>query len=39
MRRFRLRGLSKVAVEFTLAATALNLTRLWRVIPQLSPVA
>jgi transposase len=36
MRRFRLRGLSKVAVEFTLAVTALNLTRLWRVAPQLS---
>jgi transposase/IS5 family transposase len=39
MRRFRLRGLSKVAVEFTLAVTALNLTRLWRVTPQLSRVA
>ena len=35
MRRFRLRGLAKVAVEFTLAATALNLTRIWRVRPQL----
>jgi transposase/IS5 family transposase len=35
MRRFRLRGLSKVAVEFTLAATALNLTRLRHVTPQL----
>lgn len=35
MRRFRLRGLSKVALEFTLAATALNLTRLWRIAPQL----
>jgi transposase/IS5 family transposase len=35
MRRFRLRGLSKVALEFTLAATALNLTRLWRLAPQL----
>ena len=35
MRRFRLRGLSKVALEFTLAATALNLTRLWRMAPQL----
>jgi transposase/IS5 family transposase len=35
MRRFRLRGLAKVAVEFTLAATALNLTRIWRVAPQL----
>jgi hypothetical protein len=36
MRRFRMRGLRKVAVEFTLAATALNLTRLWRMAPQLS---
>jgi len=35
MRRFRLRGLAKVAVEFTLAATALTLTRIWRVQPQL----
>jgi transposase len=35
MRRFRMRGLAKVAIEFTLAATALNLTRLWRVKPQL----
>ena len=35
MRRFRLRGLAKVAVEFALAATALNLTRIWRVKPQL----
>lgn len=35
MRRFRMHGLSKVAVEFTLAVTALNLTRLWRVSPQL----
>jgi transposase/IS5 family transposase len=39
MRRFRLRGLVKVAVEFTLAATALNLTRIWRVRPQLRIVA
>jgi transposase len=39
MRRFHLRGLSKVAVEFTLAVTALNLTRLWRVRPQLARVA
>src|SRR6202035_855086 len=39
MRRFRLRGLAKVAVEFTLAATALNLTRIWRVRPQLHIVA
>ena len=35
MRRFRLRGLPKVAAEFTWAATALNLTRLWRLAPQL----
>jgi IS5 family transposase len=35
MRRFRMRGLAKVAIEFTLAATALNLTRIWRVNPQL----
>jgi transposase len=39
MRRFRLRGVKKVAVEFTLAATAVNLTRLWRVRPQLRAVA
>ena len=39
MRRFRLRGLLKVAVEFTWAATALNLTRIWRVRPQLRIVA
>lgn len=39
MRRFRLRGLAKVAVEFTLAATALNLTRIWRVAPQLHSIA
>jgi transposase len=35
MRRFRMRGLAKVAIEFTFAATALNLTRLWRMNPQL----
>jgi transposase/IS5 family transposase len=35
MRRFRRRGLVKVAVEFALMATAFNLTRLWRVAPQL----
>ena len=29
MRRFRYRGLAKVAVEFTLAALAYNLTRMW----------
>jgi len=35
MRRFRRRGLAKVAAELALAATALNLTRLWRVAPLL----
>jgi hypothetical protein len=30
MRRFRMRGLARVAVEWTLATTAYNLTRLWR---------
>lgn len=30
MRGFRLRGLANVAVEVTLAATAYNLTRMWR---------
>ena len=35
MRRFRLRGLAKVAVELALAATALNLTRIWRMAPRL----
>ena len=30
MRRFRYRGLAKVAIEFTLAALAYNLTRMWR---------
>jgi len=30
MRRFRMQGLAKVAVEWTLATTAYNLTRLWR---------
>ena len=39
MRRFRLRGLAKVGVEFTLAVTALNLTRLWHVRPQLARLA
>lgn len=34
MRRFRMRGLAKVAIEFTLAATALNLTRLWQARHQ-----
>jgi IS5 family transposase len=35
MRRFRMRGLAKVTVEFTLANTALNLMRLWRTVPAL----
>ncbi len=30
MRRFRQRGLAKVAVEWVLATTAYNLTRMWR---------
>jgi len=30
MRRFRMQGLAKVAVEWTLASIAYNLTRLWR---------
>ena len=29
MRRFRCRGLARVAVEMALASTAYNLTRLW----------
>ncbi|HEV2729702.1 MAG TPA: IS1182 family transposase [Terriglobales bacterium] len=33
MRRFRMRGLRKVAAEFALATTALNLTRMWRLSP------
>jgi transposase len=32
MRRFRMRGLQKVAVEWTLATTAYNVTRMWRLI-------
>lgn len=35
MRQFRRRGLENVAVEFALAATAFNLTRLWRLKPAL----
>jgi transposase/IS5 family transposase len=35
MRHFRMRGLVKVAVELTLAATASNLLRLWRQVPAL----
>jgi transposase len=38
MRRFRMRGLIKVVTEWTLATTAYNLTRLWRVTsPPLLP--
>jgi transposase len=33
MRRFRMRGLGKVAAEFAVATTALNLTRMWRLDP------
>jgi transposase len=35
MRRFRMRGLAKVTVEFSLANTGMNLRRMWRVIPTL----
>jgi transposase len=35
MRRFRLRGVAKTAVEFTLANTAVNLIRIWRKAPAL----
>jgi transposase len=35
MRRFRTRGLKKVAIEFALAVTAVNLTRSWRSHPNL----
>ena len=35
MRQFRRRGLDKVAVEWALAATAFNLTRLWHTKPAL----
>ena len=31
LRRFRLRGLSKVGVEVALTCTAFNLTRMWRL--------
>lgn len=34
MRRFRLRSLAKVGIELALAATAYNLTRLWRRAPD-----
>ncbi len=36
MRQFRMRGLAKVGVELALAATAMNLTRLWRTVPTLT---
>jgi len=36
MRQFRRRGLSKVAVELTLATTAFNLARMWRLKALLS---
>jgi len=39
MRRFRSRGLKKVAIEFALAVTAVNLTRLWRLNPKLQAAA
>jgi len=39
MRRFRCRGLWKVAVELALVAMAFNLTGLWRVAPQLKRAA
>jgi transposase len=35
MRRFQLRGLVKVTIEFTLANTALNLMRMWHKVPML----
>src|ERR1700688_802016 len=35
MRRFRMRGLAKATVEFTLANTALNLIRLWHTVSAL----
>ena len=35
MRQFRMRGLAKVGVELALAATAMNLLRMWRKIPAL----
>jgi hypothetical protein len=31
MRRFHMRGLQKVSVEWALATTAYNLTRMWRL--------
>lgn len=38
VRRFRMRGLRKVAIEFALATTALNLTRMWRLRSLERPV-
>ena len=37
MRQFRMRGLAKVAIESTLSLMAMNLTRMWRVVPTLRP--
>jgi transposase len=39
MRRFRMRGLAKVRVEFSLANTGMNLQRMWRVMPTLTCTA
>jgi hypothetical protein len=36
MRRFQMRGLAKVAVEFCLANTGMNLKHMWRKIPMLA---
>jgi len=36
MRQFRMRGLAKVGVELALAATAMNLKRMWRTVPTLT---
>jgi transposase len=35
LRQFRLRGLSKVGVELALASTAVNLKRMWKLVPRL----
>lgn len=34
LRQFRLRGLQQVAIEFTLAGTAYDLTRMYNSVPQ-----
>lgn len=34
MRRFRMRGLNKVAAEFALATIAFNLARMWQLTPR-----